>query len=824
MVIDLSTLEARYVDSCKIQGVPPNSAILSAFFKAKLQKSHHEPCIIEVVLDQLKDSDFPSLIEVFSVIDSSEIDAVDIFHESLCILDGQSVLSLMFEINQKLRVVDLQDLSFDKDFLRDLLCRGLTCQVLNLRSSHIRKLNMAGKFMQLHTLNLDFSTSLTSFREDCFSCMPSLMCLSMCETRVANLWTTSAALAKLPSLVELRFQNCLCCNNTGPCPASINEKATIFDHDKIDSARLDLHHFSVTSSINRGDISGTEDTFRNLLSLNDLVMTQDIETTAEESSDDSDLDFSTPQQRIGLVELLSNVFPVLTGHTALPNEVSSGTLLTKEEKESFADSPNLSHRKDAAHIALKKYISHHPSPICFEKHYREYMIASLPRLKVLDNLPIKISDRKMAKIIFSQHYEHLPYNRQCKESVVSILQNREIGPSTTHLQNSSRTKQPYSSRKSQYFFPRSIGAAKVGSAAWPLLHPISKFNDILGEESKSFRPRQFEYHPIDPSLMVFGTLDGELVVINHENGKLVRYLPSMGMLNSVLGLCWLKKYPSKLIAGSDNGSLHLYDIHQMASTVTDRYSYVGSVTFDDFEQLTSVHVNSTDEQFLASGYSKNVALYDINSGKRLQIFTDMHQGHINVVKFAHHSPFIFATSSFDQDIKLWDLRQRPLQPCYTASSSRGNVMVCFSPDDHYLLASAVDNEVKQLLSVDGRLHMKFDITPTGSSHNYTRSYYMNGRDYIISGSSDEHVVRVCCAQTGKRLRDISLEGGGSSNSMFVQSLRGDPFRDFHMSVLAAYMRPSSKSDIIKVNLLEPSSYSKECSYCQHCCPSYSKGG
>jgi hypothetical protein len=72
-------------------------------------------------------------------------------------------------------------------------------------------------------------------------------------------------------------------------------------------------------------------------------------------------------------------------------------------------------------------------------------------------------------------------------------------------------------------------------------------------------------------------------------------------------------------------------------------------------------------------------------------------------------------------------------------------------------------QVRQLLAVDGRLHLSFDIAPTGSSQNYTRSYYMNGRDYIISGSCDEHVVRVCCAQTGRRFRDISLEVPSSFN-------------------------------------------------------------
>lgn len=150
---------------------------------------------------------------------------------------------------------------------------------------------------------------------------------------------------------------------------------------------------------------------------------------------------------------------------------------------------------------------------------------------------------------------------------------------------------------------------------------------------------------------------------------------------------------SQLISGSDNGLLKLYDIQQIPSTDEGIYPHGACVSFDEFDQLTSVHVNSLDELFLASGYSKHVALYDINTGKRLQVFTDMHREHINVVKFANHSPSIFATSSFDHDVKLWDLRQKPVHPCYTTSSGRGNVMVCFSPDDQYLLASAVDNEV-----------------------------------------------------------------------------------------------------------------------------------
>lgn len=76
---------------------------------------------------------------------------------------------------------------------------------------------MSGRFTYMHTLNLDFCTSLSSMEKDCFTDMPNLVRLSMCATRESNLWTTVAALSKLPSLLELRFQNCLCCKDTSPC-------------------------------------------------------------------------------------------------------------------------------------------------------------------------------------------------------------------------------------------------------------------------------------------------------------------------------------------------------------------------------------------------------------------------------------------------------------------------------------------------------------------------------------------------------------------------------------------------------------------------------
>ncbi|XP_024034739.1 uncharacterized protein LOC18034571 isoform X3 [Citrus clementina] len=630
--------------------------------KADVRKSQNEPCTLEIILEYLKDIDFQPLLEVCMQIGATEIEAVDVRSGTSCMLTGEFALSLMHAIDQKLRVVDLHDSSFGKDFIRNISQRGLMCEVLNLRSSRFRKLNMIGEFKRIHTLNLDYSTSLTSFKEDCFSCMPNLICLSMCETRVGNLWTTIAALSKLPSLAELRFQNWLCCDDTG------NSSGSSDQDDKTDFSQL-----TICSSFG---------------AYGNVVINPDSQILVEDSSDDSEVDFSSQHREYDYLELLSNLVPQLDGEIDLWNEVSFDAFSNQNEEESSAGVL----ARCTADVSLK-YISCHASPICFEKHYRDYMIASLPKLKFLDNLPIRKVDRERATITYSQYFEHLPYGRKHKESVVSILQQREIKASQTRGKTS-RHKTSYPSGMSQYFYTRSLCAAKVGSSAWPCLHTLTVSGNHMGDENRSFRPRQFEYHPSISCLMVFGTLDGEIVVVNHENENIVSYIPSFGAMNSVLGLCWLKKYPSKLIAGSDNGSLKLYDIRHMPPSIRGMHYGAGTVTFDEFDQLTSVHVNSTDELFLASGYSKNIALYDINSGRRLQVFADMHKEHINVVKFSNHSPSIFATSSFDQDVKLWDLRQKPIQPCYTASSSKGNVMVCFSPDDHYLLVSAVDNEVR----------------------------------------------------------------------------------------------------------------------------------
>ncbi|KAI3809883.1 hypothetical protein L1987_19486 [Smallanthus sonchifolius] len=336
MVIDIRTLKDRYIDSCNDWSTVPNKAILSAFCKAEVRKSNNEESSFVIFLDDLIGVDFHPLYNVLVQIDVSG-----------CLLEGDSVLLLLHAVNQKLRVVDLQDRTFGKDFLLGLSLGGLACQILNLKFSHFRKVNMIGKFMQMHTLNLDFSASLTTFGKDCFT-----------------------------------FQETL---------------------------------------------SGSGE------------------------STDSEVDFSNTQRGINLLEDFTYGSSAWNGLLDLPNEIFPWG--SEDAEESWSSS---SISRPTSHISRKRHLSYHPSPICYEKPYREYLIASFPNLKVLDNQPIRKADKDQAAIIYSDNFEYLPYKRTNKESVVSILQNRDI-----------------KGHKSHYYYSRALGASKVGCAILPSLHPLS---------------------------------------------------------------------------------------------------------------------------------------------------------------------------------------------------------------------------------------------------------------------------------------------------------------------------------------------------------------
>jgi WD40 repeat protein len=334
---------------------------------------------------------------------------------------------------------------------------------------------------------------------------------------------------------------------------------------------------------------------------------------------------------------------------------------------------------------------------------------------------------------------------------------------------------------------------------------------VFGPE---FYARQFEYNPRARGLFAVGTGFGAVVIADSIEGTVHAVHSDMSGLSSmVLGLSWLNRNPHKLLVGHDSGSLRLFDVSSAAAAegggasqrpISAGLDAADVVSYPRFPRLTNVHANCEDTHFAVSGYTVDIGIYSLETGQRSRTLHDAHDRHINVLKFAHRDPNLLVSSSFDHTVKMWDLRA-PGPPVYTCRSGTSTVMACFSEDDRYVLASGVDNDIRQYLAADGALCLRYAIPRTHSSQNYTRAYYMDGGAYMVTGSCKEPVVRVCSTLTGKILAEVDVStfaGAGSDLSdAYIQSLRGNPNKPLSFTVLAVSGQ-AMVYNIIAVDLIE----------------------
>lgn len=178
------------------------------------------------------------------------------------------------------------------------------------------------------------------------------------------------------------------------------------------------------------------------------------------------------------------------------------------------------------------------------------------------------------------------------------------------------------------------------------------------------------------------------------------------------------------------------------------------------EDLTSVSVNSTDDYLLVSGRSADLAIHDVATGAKLGTLRGLHSGSINIVRFAHTSPHLFVTASFDQTCRLWDVRQRinGRQPLLNVEIGSLSVMCSFDDSDEWLLCSGVDAALRQVcLRTSSIFPESFSIPPVNAETNFRRAVYLQGGREFITAGTEEGFFRVF-SRLGQDLGVVSLEG------------------------------------------------------------------
>jgi WD domain, G-beta repeat len=456
------------------------------------------------------------------------------------------------------------------------------------------------------------------------------------------------------------------------------------------------------------------------------------------------------------------------------------------------------------------------SPICTRNEYRAFLVTELPSLTSLDGVEVAREERLAARAKYRRRFVLPPPPPPM--GVARALALRERGSATrrnaTHVAASSRL----------------ATASHMGGG---IRRPASRVLVPDAWHRRAYRPRQFEYHPLLEHRCVYGTCSGLVVVDDphramsdrcfddnddereRENGSdsapyAVASAAADEGREDVLALNWLRQsaHQDFFLCGTDVGTIRMMCVRRMACK-RNPVLY----EFEPFENLTSVVVNSADELALASGYSRDLNLYDVRTGALLERLANVHADRINVVKFAAHNPNLFVSSSFDRTAKLWDLRERSRsRPLRTMEGSKTNglMMACFSFDDRYVLTSAINNEVKMFSTQSGELVVDYDIEQRRSNRNYTRSYFMHGigqgdaSSLVIVGSCAEPLVHVYSAVSGQFLVDVDLRAHlpyAQRQGIYCLSLRGDPHVPLSFTALAS-AQTQAHSHLVQYNLMQ----------------------
>jgi hypothetical protein len=413
------------------------------------------------------------------------------------------------------------------------------------------------------------------------------------------------------------------------------------------------------------------------------------------------------------------------------------------------------------------------SPVCWERSYRFELISSLPQLTRLDGQHVCEAELEWVRSMRPKLYKG---ERGTPLDMPTALHVNQLHAPSIYCQ---RTRGAHR---------HAAVAARVALRGIPTMRvvrlrapPYRRNRDeveaqcdecgfvrraINAADEYAFSPRQFEYCPHDAATVLCGTNTGEILLFDRERDEL-RGAVAAGEHDQVLAMAWLnrREHANLFVCGSSNGALRVYDANvvreEVAQHTAPRVVPTNSVrtALPSFPRLTSVACSADDRHVLVSGYSHSIELSDLGTGALLKRLAEVHRDNVNVLKFMHHDANVFATSSFDGSVKLWDLRTPTETPVWRARSSDSVVMCCFSQDDKYLMSAAVDNEVRiynMAAPIRGTTRSRLPMQRLHRTSNYTRAYFMNGSDYAVVGSCEQRTVRIMPTDGSAMLRDVDV--------------------------------------------------------------------
>ena len=320
--------------------------------------------------------------------------------------------------------------------------------------------------------------------------------------------------------------------------------------------------------------------------------------------------------------------------------------------------------------------------------------------------------------------------------------------------------------------------------------------------NKGVAVRQFEPHS-NGNIILAGTNDGETCLIDMQNSTHSYNISHLGKImehdkdkSQILALRWLttESNTSKYLVGNSTGHIAFGNIDNLSvCNQYDHFETLKPLMF--FKDLTSLHSDCLDSRLIVSGDSKNIKIFDIQTGAPCYTIENAHKEHINIVRYFNHNPNCFVSISSDMSCKTWDTRTN--REIYTIEGNKKLIMVSISPNDDYFITTGKDNEINQYLTYGGEHLFKCELPKSNSRDSCIRACYSFDGKLIFSGSTDDPYLNINSSSNGDLISSKLLFPGRQDSSLYVQSLRSS-HKDNSCYVLAKYKKYQSTADLVKI--------------------------
>lgn len=216
-----------------------------------------------------------------------------------------------------------------------------------------------------------------------------------------------------------------------------------------------------------------------------------------------------------------------------------------------------------------------------------------------------------------------------------------------------------------------------------------------------------------------------------------------------------------LISGSKDTNIKLFDFSKTSAKKAFK-------SYTDAEPVTSISVHPTGDYLLAGTMGAAVRVIDLATCCCF-VSPRLHEHHTKAITSVKYSSDarMFASSSVDGDIKVWDgVSGRCVQTFSRCHDGHTVNSVCFSRNGKYLLSGAMDSVVRLWELSTGRCLIAYTGAGTiASQQTSTTAIFNHTEDFVMF--PDEATTSLCSweSRNGQRKNLLSLGHNGPVRHM-----------------------------------------------------------